>query len=96
MRSLLDPPILKETLTLYLPPGCWHLESNMIWGAVMWDSNLYQHDPHTATGAQEVAVIFQNNLSITMNTSLFVPSMTVYQIGTQRLVFPPCCTDWYH
>ena len=58
MRSLLDLPISKDILTLRLPLGCWHSESNMIWGAMMWDSNLYLRDPHNATGARDVTVHF--------------------------------------
>jgi hypothetical protein len=58
MRSLLGNLTSPDLLSLQLPLGGWHADSNMIWSAMTWDSNLYRRDPYHSTGERDVAVHF--------------------------------------
>jgi hypothetical protein len=90
MRSLIDKSNPLEPLTLQIPLGCWQSESNMIWGTMMWDSNLYRRNPHQSTGEREVAVHFPQqfvHLDGTAGTSTFYDSTPDWYSSTVPRLF---------
>ena len=58
LRTLLSPDATTTSLCLNKPLGAWTAESNMIWGTMSWNSNLYRRDPARETGDRQVSVHF--------------------------------------
>jgi hypothetical protein len=58
LRNLLSPDATTTSLCLHKPLGAWQAESNMIWGTMTWNSNLYRRDPANDTGERHISVHF--------------------------------------
>ena len=69
LRSYLVPHASAANLQLLHPVGAWLYPSNMIWSAMIWDSNLYRQDPHHHHGERQVSVHFPKHLVTSSGTS---------------------------
>jgi hypothetical protein len=62
LRSYLVPHANTTNLQLLNPVGVWVQPSNMRWGAMIWDDNLYRRDPHHHYGERQVSIHFPKHL----------------------------------
>ena len=62
LRCYLTPDASSRMLTLLTPVGVWRQPSNMIWGAMMWDDNLYRQNPRFDSGERQVSIHFPQHL----------------------------------
>ena len=82
LRSFLSPSATSSIHLLQQPLGPWIAPSNMSWGALVHEGNLYRRDPFTNHGGRSVAVYFPRTLELTHAGS----SAAIYYAN------PP---DWY-
>ena len=66
LRNLLIPGSSATNLKLRNPLSHWIAESNMQWGAMVWDSNLYRRNPFHDSGERNVAIYFPKVIGSTI------------------------------
>ena len=69
LRTLGTPSDTTTPHLLASPLGAWISESNMIWSAMRFDSNLYRRDPTKNTGDRHIALHFPQHLVTTTGVS---------------------------
>jgi hypothetical protein len=82
LRSYLVPGSKTFVLQLQHPLRAWVTDSNMNWGAMTWEDNLYRRDPHNDCGKRCVALHYPHT---------FVHSDGTPESGT----FYDATPDWY-
>ena len=68
LRSLLSPSATAQHNLLQTPLMPWIQKSNMIWGAMIYDTHLYRRDPDVDSGERAVAVHFAKFLELSVGS----------------------------
>ncbi len=64
LKHILLDHTARDKFRLSQSLGPWIAESNMRWGAMVWDGSLYRHDPFDLTGGERrVAIHFPHDLA---------------------------------
>ena len=92
LRSYLVPHASANHLQLLQPVGAWVQPSNMRWGAMMWEDNLYRRDPHHNHGERQVSIHFPQHLvtsdGVSVSRNFFDPKPDWFATHVPKLAVP--------